>query len=198
MKQFIIKLLKVVSNILLLVSVLGLISSVVLMVLNNADVTIPWLTMERLGTATVYLGAIATTGGIAKVAGSSLRAMIEGNKTEVERQARLYDLKIAKVREESVDSTVALVEQVNMLTDAQKQTNTTNKQILEILLVSARRNLKSNLVSPEDKHAYKVFINNVKNKSEPNLENIYMTMVEQIEKEETKKDILTQVIESEK
>ena len=91
---------------------------------------------------------------------------------------------------------VVLANSVNKLTDNQKKANLTNRQILEVMLITARRNIGSNLVSEEDKRLYKLFIKNVEGQKEPKLENIYMTLIEekpeikvqeQVEKQKKKK-----------
>lgn len=211
-KEFITTLIKKISNILLVISTLGLIASIVLMSINQAvesgmlieladNPFMQWLTLERIGTVTVYLGGIVTAGSIAKVAGSTLKRIVEASRTELEKQALFYDTKIDKVKNESIEATIVMSNQINQLTDAQRETALLNKQILEVMLVTARRNINSNLVSDEDKKLYREFINNVSKSREPNLNNIYMTIVEKTNKnqdeEDDEKDFLTKIIEKE-
>lgn len=211
MKEFLIKVAKAISNILLVVSILGLMASGVLLVINQAidngmllelaqNQFFNWLTLERIGTATAYLGVIVTAGGISKIASSTLKTVVESSKSELERQAVVYEAKIDKLRDEHIDATVLLAEKVNQLTDAQKQTALVNDQVLEVMLITARRNIKSNLVDEQEKQLYKKFIADVKSKRQPQLENIYMTIVEQAAKAEEKVnveedvDIITKII----
>lgn len=213
MKEFLIKVTKVISNILLVISILGLVASGVLMVINQAidngmllelaqNKFFNWLTLERIGTVTAYLGVVVTAGGISKIASSTLKTVVQSSKSELERQAVVYETKIDKLRDEHIDATVLLAEKVNQLTDAQKQTALVNDQVLEVMLITARRNIKSNLVGEQEKQLYRKFINDVKSKRQPQLENIYMTIVEQAPKVEEKGevnaeeyvDILTKII----
>lgn len=210
-KEFITTLIKKISNILLVISTLGLIASIVLLSMNQAiesgmlieladNPFMQWLTLERIGTATVYLGGIVTAGSIAKVAGSTLKRVVETSRTELEKQSLFYDAKIDKVKNESIDATVVMSNQINQLTDAQRENALLNRQILEVMLVTARRNINSNLVSNEDKKLYREFISNVSKSREPNLNNIYMTIVEKSNKSELKedddeRDFLTKIID---
>lgn len=213
-KEFIITLIKKISNILLVISTLGLIASIVLLSMNQAiesgmlveladNPFMQWLTLERIGTATAYLGGIVTAGSIAKVAGSTLKRVVESSKSELEKQALFYDTKIDKVKNESINATVVMSEQLNQLTDIQRENALLNKQILEVMLVTARRNINSNLVSHEDKKLYREFISNVSKSREPNLNNIYMTIVEKTnktnndEEDADERDFLTKIIEKE-
>ena len=213
-KEFITTLIKKISNILLVISTLGLIASIVLLSMNQAiesgmlieladNPFMQWLTLERIGTATVYLGGIVTAGSIAKVAGSTLKRVVEASRTELEKQALFYDAKIDKVKNESIEATVVMSNQLNQLTDIQRENALLNKQILEVMLVTARRNINSNLVSAEDKKLYREFISNVSKSREPNLNNIYMTIVEKSNKttedkeDDDERDFLTKIIENE-
>lgn len=212
-KEFITTLIKKISNILLVISTLGLIASIVLLSMNQAiesgmlieladNPFMQWLTLERIGTATVYLGGIVTAGSIAKVAGSTLKRVVEASRTELEKQALFYDAKIDKVKNESIEATVVMSNQLNQLTDIQRENALLNKQILEVMLVTARRNINSNLVSAEDKKLYREFISNVSKSREPNLNNIYMTIVEKSnkinnEEADDERDFLTKIIEKE-
>jgi len=190
MKEFMTKLIKVLSNILLTISIIGLVASVILMALNGAvdngmieelqeNQFFQWLTLDKISTVTVYLGAIVSAGGIAKISGSTLKRIAVNSKSELEKQAEVYEGKIEKIKEESIDAMVVLANSVNQLTDNQKKANLTNRQILEVMLITARRNIGSNLVTDEDKRLYKLFIKNVEGQKEPKLENIYMTLIEE-------------------
>lgn len=212
MKQFMTNLLKVISNILIVISVIGLIASITLMALNTAvengmitelqnNQFFEWLTIDKINTVSVYLGAIVTGGGIAKLSSSTLKRVIASSKTELDRQAEVYEAKIEQIKTESIDAIILMGQSINQLTDVQRQASLTNKQILEVMLITARRNIGSNLVSDEDKRLYKLFIKNVEGHKEPKLENIYMTLIEEVKKEtleEEQKDFLTQVIEGQK
>ena len=90
--------------------------------------------------------------------------------------------RLIKLKNESIDATVVMSEQLNQLTDIQRENALLNRQILEVMLVTARRNINSNLVSAEDKKLYREFISNVSKSREPNLNNIYMTIVEKSNK----------------
>ena len=93
------------------------------------------------------------------------------------------------------------MKQLNQLTDIQRENALLNKQILEVMLVTARRNINSNLVSAEDKKLYREFISNVSKSREPNLNNIYMTIVEKSNKttedkeDDDERDFLTKIIQ---
>ena len=215
MKEFFTKLIKVLSNILLVVSVAGLVASVVLWALNGAveqgmiesladNPFFKWLTVDKIGTATVYLGSIVAAGGIAKVASGSLKLALANSKTELEKQAQVYEAKIEQIKSESIEVIVTLTEQVNKLADAQKYALITNNQMLESMLITARRNIKSNLVSEEEKAMYKRFIRNVEKKVEPKLDNIYLSIeevkevTEQTKPIEEQRDILSIVMDKKK
>lgn len=212
-KEFILGLIKKVSNILLIISTIGLIASIVLMAINQAidsgmmieladNPFFEWLTLDAIGTASVYLGAVVTAGGIAKVAGSGLKKVINNSKDELEKQAQVYEAKIDKIKNDSIDAMILMGKSINELVNAQKEASMTNKQILEVMLVTAKRNIGSNLVSDEDKKLYKTFIKNVEGRKDPKLENIYMTIIEKIDKDEEiqeeSKDFLTKIIEDSK
>ena len=76
--------------------------------------------------------------------------------------------------------------------------------MLESMLITARRNIKSNLVSEEEKSMYKRFIRNVEKKVEPKLDNIYLSIeevkevTEQIKPIEDQRDILSIVMDKKK
>ena len=215
MKEFFKKLIKVLSNILLVVSIAGLVASVILLALNGAveqgmiesladNPFFNWLTLEKIGTISVYLGSIVAAGGIAKVASGSLKLALANSKTELEKQAQVYEAKIEQIKSESIEVIVKLTEQVNKLADAQKYALITNNQMLESMLITARRNIKSNLVSEEEKAMYKRFIRNVEKKVEPKLDNIYLSIeevkevTEQIKPIEDQRDILSIVMDKKK
>ena len=119
MKEFFTKLIKVLSNILLVVSVAGLVASIVLWALNGAveqgmiesladNPFFKWLTVDKIGTATVYLGSIVAAGGIAKVASGSLKLALANSKTELEKQAQVYEAKIDQIKSESIEVIVKI------------------------------------------------------------------------------------------
>ena len=78
-------------------------------------------------------------------------------------------------------------EVINELINSANETKETNKLILANLAITAQRNLNSNIVSPEDKNAYRAFLTAYRtNKPADKLKNLFTEVTIETITEETK------------
>lgn len=193
MKEFIINLVKKISNVLLVVSILAAVAGLTLSFLPEIVETLGInISQENLAWLTGSLTAIAGAGSVVKYTNTALRTLTATNKSEMElklaRQKELHELEINQIKESRSEDLQFFTETTNELIDEIKLSRKENQKILELNMITAKRNINSNLVSDEDKQLYINFVKNYDNKNETNLENVYLTITSTIEKVEEKID----------
>lgn len=120
------------------------------------------LTDTQVALASTVLSGIAVFGSLSKYFKGIINTQQALNKSETDRklnyQHQLHQAELEEIKNSRVEELVIYAEAVNDLTELSNTNLQTNKLILQNLAITAHRNIKSNLVSEEDKEAYKQFL----------------------------------------
>lgn len=206
MKEFILSLLKKLANVGLVFSLLSSVAGILASVVPELTV---WLgeqgvPTEWLGTITMGLVGVASSGTIIKYASTALSKVTALNKSELERKLSnlqaLHQAELDNIKSTQVEELQIFTSTVNDLINNVKTLTTITSKVLDVQAITAKRNVASNLVSDEDKALYLDFLKNVTSTSTSmeTLQNIYtsITVVEaQPEQTEEVKDIISEKLE---
>lgn len=205
MKKFFLKLSKILSTSLLIGSIVAALSGMILIILPDVieSLGIEGLGLEEVAWLTGALTIIASSGGMVKYSANAIRAITKLSESDIQIQLRLQNEKhqaeIDNIREQHSEELVVFTETVNDMVDELNHIRIQNEKIMELNMITAKRNINSNLVTEEDKQLYINFVNNYDNTERSNLKNVYVSITNTIEKvesvNETKEDLLTKALE---
>lgn len=120
------------------------------------------LTETQVALASTVLSGIAIFGSLSKYFKGIINTQQALNKSEtnimLRRQEEKHSAELEMIKQSRVEELVIYAEVINELVDSVNESKEANKLILANLAITAQRNLNSNLVSPEDKNAYRAFL----------------------------------------
>lgn len=120
------------------------------------------LTETQVALASTILSGIAIFGSLSKYFKGIINTQQALNKSEtkimLKRQEEKHSAELEQIKQSRVEELVIYAEVINELVDSVNESKEANKLILANLAITAQRNLNSNLVSPEDKNAYRAFL----------------------------------------
>lgn len=193
MKEFILGAIRKIANVLLVVSIISAVSGLALTFIPELVETIGLeLSQEQLGYFTGMLGMAASAGGMAKYASTALKKVTELNKSDMEiklkRQSELHNAELDAIKEQNTIQLELFTTVVNEVIDEVKASRVEQQKVLEVLAITAKRNITTKLVSKEDKELYRKFLSNIEDGKESNLKNVYTEIKNTIEKVEEEKE----------
>lgn len=140
------------------------------------------LTETQVALASTVLSGIAIFGSLSKYFKGIINTQQALNKSEtnimLRRQEEKHTAELEMIKQSRVEELVIYAEVINELVDSVNESKEANKLILANLAITAQRNLNSNLVSPEDKNAYKVFLEAYKtNEPADKIKNLFTEVI---------------------
>lgn len=120
------------------------------------------LTETQVALASTILSGISVFGSLSKYFKGIINTQQALNKSEtnimLKRQDEKHTAELEQIKQSRVEELVIYAEVINELVDSVNEVKESNKLILANLAITAQRNINSNLVSPEDKDAYRAFL----------------------------------------
>ena len=149
------------------------------------------LTETQVALASTILSGIAVFGSLSKYFKGIINTQQALNKSEtnitLRRQEEKHTAELEQIKQSRIDELKLYTEVINELINSANETKETNKLILANLAITAQRNLNSNIVSPEDKNAYRAFLTAYRtNKPADKLKNLFTEVTIETITEETK------------
>jgi len=207
MKEFILGLIKKLANILLVVSIVSAGAGLALTLIPGLTEDLGvYVSAENLALITGTLSMAAGAGGVAKYSSTALKKVTQLSRTDTElklrRQEEKHNAEIDEIKNQHAQELEVFTSTINVLVDNTKNTQNQQDKILQVLAITAKRNITSNLTSAEDKSLYKEFLTTLPDDKPADLKNVYTTINHIVEeqvkpevKEEEEKDIITQRLE---
>ena len=149
------------------------------------------LTETQVALASTILSGIAVFGSLSKYFKGIINTQQALNKSEtnimLRRQEEKHTAELEQIKQSRVEELVIYAEVINDLVDSVNESKETNKLILANLAITARRNINSNLVTPEDKNAYGEFLEAYRtNEPADKIKNLFTEVTIETITEETK------------
>lgn len=140
------------------------------------------LTETQVALASTILSGIAVFGSLSKYFKGIINTQQALNKSEtnimLKRQDEKHTAELEQIKQSRVEELVIYAEVINELVDSVNEVKESNKLILANLAITAQRNINSNLVSPEDKDAYRAFLEAYRtNEPADNIKNLYTEVI---------------------
>lgn len=149
------------------------------------------LTETQVALASTILSGIAVFGSLSKYFKGIINTQQALNKSEtnimLRRQEEKHTAELEQIKQSRVEELVIYAEVINELVNSVNELKETNKLILANLAITARRNINSNLVTPEDKNAYGEFLEAYRtNEPADKIKNLFTEVTIETITEETK------------
>lgn len=140
------------------------------------------LTETQVALASTILSGIAVFGSLSKYFKGIINTQQALNKSEtnimLRRQEEKHTAELEQIKQSRVEELVIYSEVINELVDSVNEVKESNKLILANLAITAQRNINSNLVSPEDKNAYREFLRAYRtNEPADKIKNLYTEVI---------------------
>lgn len=140
------------------------------------------LTETQVALASTILSGIAIFGSLSKYFKGIINTQQALNKSETKimlrRQEEKHTVELEQIKQSRVEELTIYAEVINELVDSVNEVKESNKLILANLAITAQRNINSNLVSPEDKDAYRAFLEAYRtNEPADNIKNLYTEVI---------------------